>query len=228
MNSITPVKVTFDYSLLTEDFQGELIAVADRIKSRVRRQTADIIEIGRDLLTIKSEMEHGLFLKWVSAEFRWSARTAQNYMAAAEWAGDKYETVSYLPPTLVYALADKRTPDEIKAEVRADLDAGKPVDVKSVEGKIKDARWHRRTTDGSDRRRHGGKPVSEGIPRRHEREEAKRHEEIERREAEKKAHATEIVAILHKLPEPDFERLLELLSTASLWVVQHMLNRGRA
>jgi hypothetical protein len=65
-------------------------------------------------------------------------------MAAAEWAGDKYETVSYLPPKLIYDLASKSTPDEIKAEVRADLDAGKPVDVKAVKEKIKDAAKVRR------------------------------------------------------------------------------------
>src|SRR5687767_1498096 len=111
MNNVTSINAVFDYDLVTEDFQGTLINVAERIKSRVHRAATDIIEIGRDLLTIKSEMDHGLFLKWVTAEFQWSARTAQNYMAAAEWAGDKYETVSYLSPKLIYDLASKATPD---------------------------------------------------------------------------------------------------------------------
>jgi hypothetical protein len=223
MNSLTSIKVAFDYNLLTEDFQGTLIAVADRIKSRVRRQTADIIEIGRDLLTIKSEMEHGLFLKWVAVEFRWTPRTVQNYMAAAEWAGDKYETVSYLPPKLIYDLASKSTPDEIKAEVRADLDAGKPVDVKEIKSRILDARSHQRYAQR--RKRHRGKPVSESTRLQREREEAKRLDDIERREAETKAAAGEIVAMLRKLPKPDFERLRELFGIASFWQVQELLNR---
>jgi hypothetical protein len=219
--------VAFNYDLVTEDFQGTLIATAERIKSRVRRQTADIIAIGHDLLAIKADLEHGLFLKWVTAEFNWSARTAQNYMAAAEWAGAKYETVSHLPPKLIYDLTSKSTPAEIKAEVRAELDAGRSVDVQSIKGKIEDARWQQRQSESQAPKRRR-KPVSDATRRRHEREEAKRQDEVERRDAERKAGATEIVAILRKLPEPDFERLLELLNTSSLWTVQDMLNRGRA
>src|SRR5688572_23938065 len=226
MNNVTPITPTFDYGAVTEDFAGTLVAVADRIRARVKRQTSDIIEIGLDLLTVKSELEHGLFLKWVAAEFRWSPRTAQNYMAAAEWAGDKYETVSHLPPKLIYDLASETTPDAIKLEVRADLEAGKPVDVTAVKGRISDARLQRRKDQGQKRNRR--KPVAESTRKRREREEERQREEAERREAEQKAHAAEIVAILRKLPERDFERLLELLTTASLWVVQGMLNRGRS
>ena len=223
---MAPLTIAFNYDLVTEDFQGTLIAAADRIKSRVHRAATDIIEIGRDLLTIKSELDHGLFLKWVASEFQWSPRTAQNYMAAAEWAGDKYETVSHLPTKLIYDLASETTPDDIKLEVRADLEAGKPVDVKAVKGRIKDARWHRRKDQEQKRNRR--KPVSETTRKRREREEEQQREEAERREAEQKAHAAEIIAILRKLPEQDFERLLALLTTASLWVVQGMLKRGRA
>jgi hypothetical protein len=229
MNSIIPTKVAFDYNVVTEDFQGTLIAAADRIKARERRAVTDIIEIGRELSAIKAELEHGVFLKWVAAEFQWSARSAQNYMAAAEWAGDKYETVAYLPPKLIYDLASKTTPYEIKAEVRANLDAGKPVDVEEIKARISDARAHQRTADTEEnrrRKRDRGKPASESARLRRQQEEQKQREEAERREAEQKAQAAEIVAILRKLPEQDFERLMELLTTASLWVVQGMLNRG--
>jgi hypothetical protein len=132
--------IAFDYDLVAEDYQGTLMGAAERIKSRLRQQTADFIAIGHDLLTIKADLDHGLFLRWVAAEFGLSPRTCQRYMGAAEWLGGKSDTVSYLPPTLIYALASENTPDEIKKEVRADLDAGKPVDVKAVKVRIKDAR----------------------------------------------------------------------------------------
>lgn len=224
-NTVPPI-VAFNYDLVAEDYQATLMAAAERIKFRFRQQTADMFAIGHDLLKIKSELEHGLFLDWIKAEFGFSVRTAQRYMRAAEFAGNKCDTVSYLPQALVYALADETTPDEIKTEVRADLEAGKPVDVKAVKGRIKDARWHRRKDQEQKHNRR--KPVSETTRKRREREEEQQREEAERREAEQKAHAAEIVAILRKLPEQDFERLLELLTTASLWVVQGMLNRGRA
>jgi hypothetical protein len=225
--AIAPLAAVFDYSQLTEDCQGELFAAAERIKTRVKRQTIDHIEIGRELLKVKDQLEHGVFLEWIAAEFPFSARSAQRYMAAAEFAGDEYDSLSHLPAELLYDLASKTTPDAIKNEVRADLGAGKPVDVQAVKGKIKDARWQRRDEERKTRGRRG-KPVSEATRRRHEREEARRQEEITRREAEKKARAGEIIAIFRKLPEPDFERLLELLNTASLWAVQDMLNRSRA
>jgi len=143
MNSLTPM--TFDYSLLTEDFQGELIAAADRIRKRTRRAVTDIIENGRDLLAIKSELNRGQFLGWIKAEFAWSERAAEYYMALArEWGDVQVATVATLPVKLLYDLSAKSTPPEIKAEVRADLDAGKPVDAKAVKAKIRDAAKARR------------------------------------------------------------------------------------
>jgi hypothetical protein len=209
----------FDYSAMTEDFAGALTAAADRIKARERRAVTDIIEIGRELLAIKAELDHGLFLKWVSAEFRWSARTAQNYMAAAEWAGEKYETVSHLPPKLIYDLASKSTPAEIKSAVRADLDAGKPVDMKAVRDRIKHATKASRP------------PALEVAQCHREQEEPDQEPDVEQVEAEHKAAAAEIANILRKLPQPDIDRLLELLKTlktAALWQVQEHLHRERA
>ena len=46
-----------------------------------------------------------------------------------------------------------------------------------------------------------------------------------------KISAVEIVGILRKLPDPEFDRLVELansLPSTSWWVVQDMLSRGRA
>ena len=53
--------------------------------------------------TLLISLTHGSFGLWLSAEFGWAERPAQNYMAAAEWAADKYEIISVL------ALQENRT-----------------------------------------------------------------------------------------------------------------------
>jgi hypothetical protein len=133
--------VAFNYDLVTEDFAGTLAMTAERIRKRARQVSTDIIEIGRDLLSIKAELDHGQFLAWISAEFSWSERSAQYFMSiAAEWGDLPPATVADLPVKLLRDLSGRNAPADIKAEVRADLDAGKPVDVKVVKDRIKAAR----------------------------------------------------------------------------------------
>jgi hypothetical protein len=139
--AIAPLAVVFDYSQLTEDFAGTLAMTAERIRKRARQVSTDIIEIGRELLTVKSELEHGQFLAWINAEFSWSERSAQYFMSiAAEWGDLPPATVADLPVKLLRDLSGKNAPADIKADIRADLDAGKPVDVKVVKARIKAAR----------------------------------------------------------------------------------------
>lgn len=217
----------FDYGLIAEDKCDLIIAAAERIKGRLKRQTSDIIAIGHDLLKVKEVVGHGNFLPWVSAEFNWTARTAQNYIRAAEWAGEKYEVVSHLPPTLVYALSDKRTPETIQVQVRADLAAGKPLDVAAVKEKISDARWQaeqqKKHEAPTGRRRPA---VSEATRRRREREEQKQQEEHARREAERETAAVKAVDILRKLSADDLADLCVLLRVASPFRVRELLDQA--
>jgi hypothetical protein len=53
-------------------------------------------------------MKHGAWENWLTAEFRWTKRTAQNYMAVAEKFGDDYPLVSYLPSPIIYRLASDK------------------------------------------------------------------------------------------------------------------------
>ncbi len=55
MNEITP----FNYSDLSATEAAELEAVTARIRNRLTRQVKDIIETGRDLIEVKSKLEHG-------------------------------------------------------------------------------------------------------------------------------------------------------------------------
>jgi hypothetical protein len=102
--------------------------------------TATVIEIGRELLSIKDQLGHGRFGEWVEAECGFTQRSAENYIKAARFAEGKNETVSDLPPALVYHLASKSAPPEIVDDVIARLEKGKSIDQQEVEAKLHEAR----------------------------------------------------------------------------------------
>ena len=86
---------------------------------RMTRTCQDIIEIGRDLLIVKAKLGHGEWLPWLDAEFGMSAPTAERSIRAAQLAGTKSDTMSDLPPSILYALAAPSIPDAVREEVLA-------------------------------------------------------------------------------------------------------------
>ncbi|MCJ2136682.1 hypothetical protein MKK69_21970 [Methylobacterium sp. J-026] len=122
----TPPSATagFDYSQLNDAAANQAKAAVDRYRDR---QMAYVIETGRDLLAIKAQLEHGLFLEWVQAEMGMTPRSAQRAMSAAEVLGDKSDTVSYLPPSVLYELSAPSTPEQVRAAVLRRIEAGETV-----------------------------------------------------------------------------------------------------
>ena len=192
---------------------NELEEIADRIRARIRRTVEDIIATGRDLAMVKAKLAHGEFGKWIEREFSMTMRSAQRYIQVAEWAKDKSDTMSLLPPSTLYLLSAKSTPDEIQAEVVSDLKAGKPIEVRRINALIKMARFEQRQAAKAKRR---NQRRTNAAFRRHEREMMK-HEimkrEMERpkREAWYDQATAEIVSTLQKLDPTDLERLIELV-----------------
>src|SRR5262249_20671786 len=76
---LIPVVVGFNYDLLDTKVAEQVRSRADRIRERVKKTVAGIIEVGNDLLAAKEALEHGRFGPWLKAEFGWSERTAQNF-----------------------------------------------------------------------------------------------------------------------------------------------------
>lgn len=136
MNAI----VSFSYDAIAPDVAADLRAVAGRIRERGRRATADMIEIGRDLMKVKAQLEHGAFLAWLHAEFAMSERSARYYMAAAQWAEGKTATVADLPVETVRLLSAKSTPPEIADKVLATVESGKRIVPEVVNHMVKQAR----------------------------------------------------------------------------------------
>ncbi len=137
---ITP----FNYSDLPTPVAAELQAVTNRIKERLTRQVADIIATGRDLLEVKSALEHGQFEAWLNSEFGMAVRTAQRFMRASEWAQDKNDTVSYLTPTTIYMISAKSTPEGVHEQVVERLEKGLPAEPEYILHVIQDAKIRER------------------------------------------------------------------------------------
>lgn len=104
--------IRFPYNALAVEHAEAARSAAERIKVRT---AAAILDTGRDLSAIKGLLAHGLFERWLRAEFGMTPRTAQNYMRAAALADAKSETVSHLPPSTVYEIA--RSPAAAQARL---------------------------------------------------------------------------------------------------------------
>ena len=105
-----------------------------------QRTVLAILDMGRDLLTVKARLGHGRFGQWLEAEFGGVARTAQNYMRAAQSFADKSELVSHLPPATVYALAAPSTPGELRREIVERLRAGELMHADAISEAVKQAK----------------------------------------------------------------------------------------
>jgi hypothetical protein len=171
---------SFNYGNLSTDQITDLRNRAASIREKARTTTRGIIEIGRDLLAVKKELPHGQFLIWAETECGLSIRTADNYTRAAKFMESrKLETVSNLPPALIYKLAAKSTPPEIIGEVISVMESGDVVSEGEVRKKLANAAAERRQAERQARKTRRGSKAA------HERE------ELERQDRQREQEATE-------------------------------------
>jgi Protein of unknown function (DUF3102) len=106
----------------------------DSIRKEMKICARSIVTIGFHLIEVKEECGHGLFLKWLDAEFGWSDRTARRYMQAATVFGDEanWTRVSNLEVTAIHLLAAPSTPEQVREEVLARCDAGEKVPIEEI------------------------------------------------------------------------------------------------
>jgi SAM-dependent methyltransferase len=93
---------------------------ADRIRRLETQSIEARREVGGYLLEVKAKVKHGVFQKWLSANFDWSPRTAQRYISEAKndtpvaieptpleeqpWSSDDWETPDWLTQYVVELL----------------------------------------------------------------------------------------------------------------------------
>ena len=103
----------------------ELREAADRIRARLFSVSAEIIEIGIELLAIKEKLEHGQFTDWVLVELNMSHSTANNFMTLAKNKDRIGADANKISPSALYNLVGSATPPEaleIAKEVAKTLD----------------------------------------------------------------------------------------------------------
>jgi hypothetical protein len=115
----------FDYGEVPEANRDELNQLTAGIKNAIRQHFAAIVEIGESLLRAKEIAGHGNFLPWLAAEFRWSERAAQDYMAIAKHFQGK--SASFADLNLSTARALIKAPVEVRDEIMARADAGEVI-----------------------------------------------------------------------------------------------------
>ena len=130
----------FDYNTVPASIRSDLQAQAKLIRKLIAKTTADLIDLGRHLIAAKQRIGHGLFIPWVGGEIGISGRTAQRYMAIAQLAEAKNDSVSLLPPTILHRLAAPSAPLEVVNYVIGQANDGVIVQDSVVAMMIADAR----------------------------------------------------------------------------------------
>jgi hypothetical protein len=104
----------------------ELDRLASKLRTVLRRETANIVEIGNILLKARKllaeEFPHSGWQLWLRKNFDLGYRSAVRYCAAAEYVATrklKSDTVSHLSPTVLYALAAEDYSAEEEAAILA-------------------------------------------------------------------------------------------------------------
>lgn len=130
----------FDYSDLAPDLAERQRQRAARIISIHRRTVEAAGEIGRELLAAQDEMERGTFLRWIEGELRLSKSSAYRFMDMARSFGEKLPTVGSLPLTVVHKLAERSTPEPVRAAVLKRIEAGETIQADAIVEEIREAK----------------------------------------------------------------------------------------
>jgi len=128
------------YGRLDKQAQAVARSAVEKITSLQGRLVTDIADIGSELIRAKEAVGHGNFGPWLKAEFNWTERTAQNFMAVAERFGSNPKPVSHLPLATVYRLAAPSTPDNIREKILTRLEGGEVVDPVEIADELSQAR----------------------------------------------------------------------------------------
>lgn len=125
----------------------EVAAATERIKLRLRRTAEDIVAIGQDLITIKTQLPHGQFLPWIERHFEMSEDTAGRFINVASRLGSN-SALCGISPTVLYALSAPSTPESVVQAITEKAEAGESVtvaEVKALKQQVKDAQAAKQT-----------------------------------------------------------------------------------
>ncbi|MBV8848175.1 MAG: DUF3102 domain-containing protein [Methylobacteriaceae bacterium] len=211
----------FDYSALAPASARIAKGAADEIRAKLRTHIHAAIVVGRHLNEVRALLDHGEWAVWLSAELPMiTERTAFNYMRAAAVYEGKSEMVSDLPLGILYQLAAKSVPDNVRTGVLERRAAGERLGELEIKAVLADVRWQQkeaaRIAEEKERNRKNSKSRSKAARER----QAGKAEEVRRRndlrEQREQQAAVEAVEMIARALGPDLPRLQALIS-GSLW-----------
>ena len=215
----------FDYDQLDDATALEAKSVVERYRARTETYMFDT---GRDLLAIKGRLDHGQFLEWLKAELRLTPRSAQRFMSVSEVLGSKSDTVSYLPPTVLYKLAAPTTPQAAREEIVGRIEAGEALSPREVTDRLWEAdqvakREAAQAKLTPEERKRQAKSKRDAETRRQRDLERWRQEQAEKgaRSAAAVKQVAEILAA--RLDDESFEIVDRLLAEVNPWDVRRAL-----
>ncbi len=140
-NNKNKIKTFFDYTTLSSHKQVIIKECTGEIKERLRRTARDIWEVGKRLTEVRSQLEHGQFEGWLSAEFGWSRRTAYNFINVYEAFSDCANfTQLDIATSALYKLAAPSTPQAVRQEFLSKAEEGEKITHKQISQALKTAK----------------------------------------------------------------------------------------
>ena len=127
-----------------------------KIQRRSFLLVTSVIEIGRELMTIKDLLPHGSFRPFVINEFPFSFRKAELWMNCVTLADQIPDIIRNFQPTALYKLAAPGTPISVRERVFAGMREGQPCpSVDTIKREIEQARASKLTVQEIDRSKAG-------------------------------------------------------------------------
>ncbi len=127
-------KVTrFDYEILSPQQRNVVQDCTEAIKERLRRTAQEIWEVGQKLVKVRTQLKHGQFEAWLSAEFGWSRRTAYNFINVYEaFSSRKNFAQLDIATSALYLLSAPSTPESVRHEFLDKAEKGEKITHKEI------------------------------------------------------------------------------------------------
>lgn len=121
-------QLTFDYGDLEPDAIDRCEQAIEAISQSQRRVAGEIIAIGRELLAVKDQLEHGQFGPWLQYHFGWTHETARRMMNAARTFGENPQIVDFtIDQSALYLLSSDKCDDDTREAIMERAEAGERI-----------------------------------------------------------------------------------------------------
>ena len=131
----------FDYEILSPKQRTIVRQCTGEIKERLRRTAQDIWEVGQKLNEVRSQLEHGHFEGWLSAEFGWSRRTAYNFINVYEAFSESTNFAQLdIATSALYKLAAPSSAPSVRQKFLEKAEKGEKITHKEISQVLKTAK----------------------------------------------------------------------------------------